>query len=329
MKKLNIAVMGCAGIAQRSMIPAIKAVPEWNLVAVASRSKEKAERFAEQFDCEAVVGYENLLNRSDIDAIYMPLPTGLHHEWITKALKAGKHVLAEKSIAYDYASAVEMVNIAKANSLVLMEDFMFQYHSQHQFVFDLLRKGEIGEIRVFRANFAFPPMPKTNFRYDDDIGGGALLDAAGYTVRAVHFILGDKFEVKAANLYIDSETGTNIYGGAFLDNGKGVSAQIAFGMDHYYQCNYEIWGSKGKITADRAFTPKPDFSPLIIVEKQGERKEHQMPPDNHFSGSIKEFHQAISTGDVEKHHHDVLLQSKTLDDIRRLSGNQNEKISLE
>ena len=315
--------MGCAGIAQRSMIPAIKAIPELNLVAVASRSPEKAESFANQFECEAVVGYENLLNRSDVDAIYMPLPTGLHHEWITKSLKAGKHVLAEKSIAYDYPSAIEMVNIARANNLVLMEDFMFQYHSQHKFVFDLLRKGEIGEIRVFRANFAFPPMPKNNFRYDDRIGGGALLDAAGYTVRAVHFIMGDDFVVKAANLYIDPETGTNIYGGAFLDNGKGVSAQIAFGMDHFYQCNYEIWGSKGKITAERAFTPKPDFSPLIIVEKQSEQKEHQMKPDNHFIGSLKEFYRAISSGKFEKHYQEVLLQSKTLDDIRRFSIKQN------
>ena len=329
MKKLYIAVMGCAAIAERSMIPAIKAVPEWNLVAVASRSTEKAKSFAANFDCEAVVGYENLLNRSDIDAIYMPLPTGLHHEWITKSLRAGKHVLAEKSIAYDYPSAIEMVNIAKANNLVLMEDFMFQYHSQHQFVFDLLQKGEIGDMRVFRANFAFPPMPKNNFRYDNQIGGGALLDAAGYTVRAVHFIMGDDFVVKAANLYIDPETGTNIYGGAFLDNGKGISAQIAFGMDHYYQCNYEIWGSKGKIYADRAFTPKPDYSPLIVVEKQGERKENQMPPDNHFIGSLKEFYRAIITGDIEKHHHDVLLQSKTLDDIRRLSGNEAGKPNLE
>ncbi len=313
--------MGCASIAQRSMIPAISAVPEWRLVAIASRSCEKAENFAGQFNCDAVVGYENLLKRNDVDAIYMPLPTGLHYEWITKSLMAGKHVLAEKSIAADYSSACRMVELARENNLVLMENFMFQYHSQHQFVFDMIRKGEIGEVRVFRANFAFPPMNKSNFRYDDKIGGGALLDAAGYTVRAVHFVMGDDFVVKAANLYHDPELKTNIYGGAFLDNGKGISAQIAFGMDHYYQCNYEIWGSKGKITVDRAFTPKPDYSPLIVLEKQGERHEYQMKPDNHFIGSIKEFHRTIVSGDREKHYHDVVIQSKTLDDIRRLSEN--------
>lgn len=318
MKIVKIAVMGCAAVAQNSMLPAIRMVPEWDLVAVASRTGQKAQQFARQFDCEAVTGYATLLNQQDIDAIYMPLPTGLHHEWIMKCLDAGKHVLAEKSIAYDYASAKQMVELARSKRLVLMEDFMFQYHSQHRFVFEMLRNKEIGDIRVFRASYGFPPLPKNNFRYDDTIGGGALLDAAGYTVRAVHFILGADFVVKAANLFYDRECGTNIYGGAFLSNEKGVSAQLGFGFDHFYQCNYEIWGNKGKITVDRAFTPKPDYSPLIIVEKQGERQEYHMDPDNHFVGSIREFHRAIVEGDQEHHYRQVLLQSRTLEDIRSL-----------
>ena len=320
MKKLNIGIMGCAAIAERSMIPAIKEVDGWNLVAVASRTIGKANSFAKKFNCDAVEGYSNLLDRDDIDAVYMPLPTGLHHQWIIKTLQAGKHVLAEKSIACDYDSAKEMIDIARSKNLVVMEDFMFQYHSQHKFVFDLIEKGEIGEIRIFRANFGFPPLSKSNFRYNNRIGGGALLDAAGYTVRAVQFILGDDFEVKAANLKHDTETGTNIYGGAFLDNGSGISAQIGFGFDHYYQANYEIWGSKGKIIVDRAFTPKPDYSPTVIVEKQNDRQVYQMKPDNHFMGSIKEFKRAIIELDTDNHYRQVLAQSKALDDIRKLSA---------
>lgn len=319
MRVMKIAVMGCAAVAWNSMLPAIRTVPEWDLVAVASRTGQKAQQFARQFDCEAVTGYEYLLNRQDIDAIYMPLPTGLHHEWIMKCLDAGKHVLAEKSIACDYASAEKMVGLARLKNLVLMEDFMFQYHSQHRFVLEMLRNKEIGDIRVFRSSFGFPPLPRDNFRYDDKIGGGALFDTAGYTVRAVHFILGNDFVVKAANLFYDRECGTNIFGGAYLVNEKGASAQLAFGFDHFYQCNYVIWGSKGKITVDRAFTPKPDYSPLIIVEKQGERQEYKMDCDNHFVGSIREFHRAITEGDGEKHYCQVLLQSKTLEDIRSLS----------
>jgi predicted dehydrogenase len=319
MTKLNIGVMGCASIARNLMIPAILKSDSWNLVAVSSRTSEKARQFATEFGCEAITGYENLLARRDIDAVYMPLPTGLHEEWITKTLEAGKHVLAEKSIAPDFQSAKKMVAVAKEKGLVLMEDFMFQYHSQHRFVFDLIEKGEVGEIRIVRANFGFPPLPKNNFRYDDKIGGGALLDAAGYTIRAIQFILGNDYKVKAANLYHDPETGTNIYGGAFLENGSGVSGQIGFGFDHFYQSNYEVWGSKGKIIVHWAFTPKPNISPSVTLEKQGEKRTWQLPPDNHFIGSINEFHRAISEKDQEKHYQQVLAQSKAIDDIRRLS----------
>jgi dTDP-3,4-didehydro-2,6-dideoxy-alpha-D-glucose 3-reductase len=318
-KILRIGVMGCAAVARNSMLPAINMVPQWNLVAVASREKPKAEELANQFGCEAVTGYENLLSRQDIDAIYMPLPTGLHHEWIMKTLGSGKHVLAEKSIAYDFKSAQQMTAMADSKRLVLMENFMFQYHSQHQFVFEMLKKKEIGDIRVFRASFGFPPLPEDNFRYNEKVGGGALLDAAGYTVRAAHFILGESLQVKASTLFYDPRLGTNIYGGAFLSNEKGVSAQLGFGFDHLYQCSYEIWGSRGKITVDRAFTPKPDYSPLIIVEKPGTRQEQQMKPDNHFIGSIKEFYRAIVEDDRESHYQRVLLQSRALDNIRSLS----------
>ncbi|HHN47659.1 MAG TPA: Gfo/Idh/MocA family oxidoreductase [Bacteroidales bacterium] len=320
MQKLNIGVMGCASIAERSMIPAIKAVHGLNLVAVASRSIEKAKMFAAKFNCEPIEGYTQLLERSDIDAVYMPLPTGLHHEWIIKSLKANKHVLAEKSIAANYASAMQMVELAKNKRLLLMENYMFQYHSQHQFVFDLLKKQEIGDLRIFRADFAFPPLPENNFRYDDEVGGGALMDCAGYTVRAVHFIMGDAFKVRAANLFFDHKSGTNIYGSAFLDHGNGVSAQLGFGMDNFYKCSYEIWGSKGMITAHRAYTPRPDYSPLVTVEKQGEKHEFQLKPDNHFIGSVKEFLRALSARDFSKHYHEILLQSKTLEDVRTLSA---------
>jgi predicted dehydrogenase len=320
MTKLNIGVMGCASIARSMMIPAILKSDRWNLVAVSSRTSEKAQQFAAAFGCEAITGYENLLTRKDIDAVYMPLPTGLHEEWITKTLKSGKHVLAEKSIAPDFRSAKKMVAIAKEKGLVLMEDFMFQYHSQHRFVFYLIGKGEVGEIRIVRANFGFPPLPKNNFRYDDKIGGGALLDAAGYTIRAIQFILGNDFEVKATNLKHDPETGTNIYGGAFMENGNGISGQIGFGFDHFYQSNYEVWGSKGKITVHWAFTPKPNVSPSVTLETQGEKRTWQLPPDNHFIGSINEFHRAITEKDQEKHYLQILAQSKAIDDIRRLSS---------
>jgi len=322
--RVRIGVLGCAGIAVKSVIPAIKMlVAEFELVALASRSREKAESLARQFDCKPLVGYEQLVASEDVDALYIPLPTGLHKEWVNRALQAGKHVYAEKSIAVCCADAEEMVSSARERDLALMEGFMFQYHRQHQIVFDLLRAGAIGEPRHFFSSFGFPPLAADNFRYDEQIGGGALLDAAGYTVRAVHFVLGPDFRVKGATLYNDPATGTSTYGSAFLTNSRGIGASVAFGFDNYYQCRYEVWGTKGKLIADRAFTPGPDFTPKIIVETARGTDIMESPADNHFVSALREFHRTIfNKADKKRHYSDIVLQSESIDLIRTLSASQ-------
>lgn len=320
MTKIRIGVMGCASIAQRLMIPAILQLPDkYELVGIASRSQEKAETLARQFGCEPIIGYDTLVDRTDVDAIYMPLPTGLHQEWIAKALQVGKHVYAEKSIAMNFAEAQRMVDMAKQNQVALMEGYMFQYHRQHRIVKELLRKGEIGDIRSIRASFGFPPFRDAdNFRYDNAVGGGALKDACGYVLRAVNFLCGNVFDVKASNVYYN-ENGTSIYGSAFL-SANHVSAEISFGFDNFYQCNYEIWGSTGKISCLRAFTPKPNEHTHIVVEKQNDKRTIECEPYNHFVGAMEEFyHLCAGSGDRERHYADILYQSEGLDKIELLS----------
>jgi len=316
MSKLRIGVLGCANIAKRSVIPAMLTIDGLELVAVSSRTQDKANEYAELFNCEAVVGYQNLLDREDIDVVYMPLPTGMHEEWVMKALEAGKHVHIEKSLAMDYDSAVRMVDMARDKNLLIMENFMFLYHGQHQFVKDLITKGEIGELRCFRSSFGFPPLQEGNFRYDKALGGGALLDAAAYTVRASQLFLGNDLWVEAATLN-NNGSEVDLYGGAYLKAENGSFAEVAFGFDNFYQCNYEIWGSTGKITAHRSFTPGADYKPIIIVEKQGEVEEHEVAAENHFVNILNEFVNTVNSGQYESKYEEVLNQARLLHGIRK------------
>lgn len=320
MAKLRIGVMGCASIAQRSVIPAVLLCDELKLIAVASRTEERAKEFAASFGCDSVVGYDKLLERADIDAIYMPLPTGLHEEWVTKSLQAGKHVLVEKSLAMDHSSGRRMVDLARASNLLLMENFMFLYHSQHEFVRDLVAAGEIGELRSFRSSFGFPPLPINNFRYNKALGGGALLDAAAYTIRASQLFLGEDLVVKAANLISPDGQEVDIYGGAYLSNAAGAFAEVSFGFDNYYQCNYELWGSKGKIIAQRAFTPGPDFRPTITLEQQSQQFNHEVHADNHFVNILKEFARCVREAAFGDKYKEVENQSKLLSQVRELAS---------
>ncbi|MDO6434157.1 Gfo/Idh/MocA family oxidoreductase [Flavitalea sp. BT771] len=317
MRKISIAVMGCASIAKRLMIPAIQGLPEYfELAAIGSRTSGKAEEFSKAFGVEGIVGYENLLKRQDIEAIYMPLPTGLHEEWITRCLEAGKHLLVEKSFAMDLGSAMRLIEMAKERELTLMENFMFRHHSQHNFTWEMLREKKLGEIRVFRSQFGFPPLDKDNFRYDKAAGGGALLDAGAYTVKASQWFLGQGLEVISATLYLDPVTGVDIFGNVSLISRDNIVAQLSFGFDNFYQCNYEFWGSRGRLLAERAFTPKPAERPKILLEQQGERIVQELEPDNHFMNILKELHRSVAERDGSRHLEDILDQSRILTAIQ-------------
>lgn len=324
---VRIGVMGCANIAKRSMIPAIKCLDNmFELVAIASRDYSTALVFAEEFNCEAVEGYAELLLREDIDAVYIPLPTGLHLEWIRKALEHGKHVYSEKSFALTYKDSEYLVNLAQSRGLALMEGYMFLYHHQQDKVRQLLNDGVVGKVRHFSGAFGFPPLPDDNFRYDASVGGGVLMDAAGYPLRAAYAILGDDITVKAATMFYDSCVGTEIWGSAFLSDNDGVGVSIAFGFDNFYQCRYEIWGVKGKISVDRAYTAGPGFSPSIVIERSEDRQVINIEPDNHFEKSMSEFYRVINNQSChKKHYKQILIQSNGLEKIRELALLEKEK----
>jgi NDP-hexose-3-ketoreductase len=315
MNKLRIGVLGAANIARRSVIPAIKSIPDFELVAIASRTKLKAEEFATEFNCEAIEGYQNLIDRKDIDVIYMPLPTGLHEEWVIKALEAGKHIHIEKSLAMNYESAQKMVDFARKKGLLIMENFMFIYHQQHQFVKGLIDQGEIGELRCFRSSFGFPPLDTTNFRYNKALGGGALLDAAAYTIRASQLFLGNDITVEAATLNT-MDTAVDLYGGAYLKASNGMFSEVAFGFDNFYQCNYELWGSKGKIIVQRAFTPGVEFKPTVSLEQQGDVIHYEIGAENHFVSILNEFKRCVIENDFESKYDEILNQSRLLQELK-------------
>ncbi len=315
---MNWGILGCASIAKNEVIPAIKSVQGSKLIAVASRDLKKAMEFAQIFDCTAIDSYETLLKRDDIDAVYIPLPTGMHFEWAVKALENNKHVLVEKSATTSLEEAEKLIQLAQRKNLAIIENFQFQHHSQHQSVAELISNGEIGEIRCFRSSFGFPPFAtENNIRYSKHLGGGALLDAGAYVLKASSFMLGDGFEVASAYLSPHKEYNVDWFGGAFLVNKtKGYFSEVAFGFDNFYQCNYEIWGSRGKITSTRAFTAKANFSPSIILEKHGYLEEIKLPTDNAFQNMISYFESIVKTNSFSKEWKAVLTQAKLIEQVR-------------
>lgn len=293
---VRLGVLGCASIAARKTLPALAGRTDLRLAAVASRDAAKARRFGETFGGEPVCGYEALLARTDVDAVYVPLPAALHAEWIERALRAGKHVLAEKPLATRCEDAHRLVALARERGLVLAENFMFLLHPVHREVARLVSDGLIGQPRVFTAEFAIPALPDDDIRYAADVGGGALADVGGYPLRAATLLLGDDVEVCGAVLHHSTRRGVDVGGSVLLSTPAGVSAHLTFGMEHDYRCRYEIWGSAGRIGLDRAFTPPADHRPVLRIERAGTVTERAVPAYDQFAGVLESFAASVRTG---------------------------------
>jgi NDP-hexose-3-ketoreductase len=320
MIQLRVGILGCANIAVRSLAPAFQEHKSFDLIAFAGRDIKKTTETSKLFNCEPLFSYQDIIDRTDIDLVYIPLPNAIHYEWVIKALKSGKHVLCEKSLGCNYEEVKSMVFEARKSDRLLIENFQFRFHSQHKFVKNLINEGEIGEIRCFRSSFGFPPFSSTeNIRYNKELGGGALLDAGAYTIKATQFMMGDGFEVKAASLNTLQEIDVDIYGGIFMENSKGQFSELSFGFDNYYQCNYEIWGSKGKITVTRAFTASQGFEPTVIIEKQGINDSICLPADDHFSNLLTHIADCVFLNNFEDENLQNLQQAHNIEQVKNLS----------
>lgn len=316
-RPVRLGVLGCADIALRRVLPTVARLPQFTLTAVGSRTQDRAREAAEQWGGQPVAGYGALLERPDVDAVYIPLPTGLHAEWVGRALRAGKHVFAEKPLTHDADLTAELVGLARSSGLVLRENFMFVHHAQQRRVLEMIGDGSIGEVRSFSAAFAIPPRDPGDIRYDAALGGGALLDVGAYPVRAALHFLGPELTVAGARLRTDLKAGgVDVAGAALLTTPEGVGAHLTFGFEHFYTSRYELLGSAGRITVDRAFTPLPDHRPLIRWERPDGVHELRLDPDDQCANTLLEFAAAVR-GDSPHTDGSLVAQARLLDGVRR------------
>lgn len=288
----------------------ITKVPDESIKEQQEREKNKAQSFIDAYGGKMYKGYQSLIEAEDIDAIYLPLPPALHYKWAKKALQNGKHVFVEKPSTTRLADTEDLIKLAGEKELALHENYMFIYHNQLDAIDDAVKSGEIGEVRLYRISFGFPLRDKNDFRYNKSLGGGALLDAGGYTLKYANHLLGDTAKVVAAHVNYLPEFEVEMYGTATMVNEKGVTAQLAFGMDNDYKCDLEIWGSKGTITSCRILTAPQGFVPTYTIKKNQIFETRELPADDAFLKSILKFVDCINNSQIRKENYQIIYKQE-------------------
>jgi len=250
---LRLGILSCANIAKQ-FVRDVLGSPAVNIDAVASREFTKAKEFANQFGIARTMrSYEAMVEDTQIDAIYIPLPNSMHAEWAIKALQAGKHVLCEKPLALSLAEARSMFNAARTNEVMLLESYPYWFQPQTADLMNYLSATDgtgIGQVRSIQVSFGYTVTnPETNIRMKPELGGGALLDAGSYALSLIRLVMesAPKEVIAHANWSI---SGVDMSMMASLLYADGRRAQMSCAMDGANHRRATIVGSHGIIETE-------------------------------------------------------------------------------
>ncbi|MFB9758717.1 Gfo/Idh/MocA family protein [Ectobacillus funiculus] len=298
--KVRWGILSTAHVAQDELLPAFTDASNTEVVAIAS-SNNKVYEIASKFKIPKIYGtYEELLDDSDIDAVYIPLPNALHSTWVKKAAEKGKHVLCEKPAALTVIEAKEMIEVCKKNSVMFMEGYMYQFHPQHKRVKEIIASGEIGEVKIMRASLSFFLEDQIgNIRMNQKLGGGSIYDVGCYCIHSIRNILNTEPKRVFASAQNDISNQVDISVTGIIELENGIIAEFDAAMDRTRVGQYEIIGTKGTIQAPRAFIPQNGHAHIVIVDEAGNYRVENLYGQQ-YTLEVEYFSQIILEGKMQE-----------------------------
>jgi predicted dehydrogenase len=298
-----------------SILAAAAASDRVEVVAVASRDADRSQAYARARGLARAHGsYEALLEDADVDAIYVPLPNGLHHEWTLRALRAGKHVLCEKPYTRRPAEVEEAFGLAERSGLVLMEAFMYRHHPQTAIVAELVGGGVIGRLRSIRATFTFRLEREDDARLKPELDGGSLMDVGCYCVSGSRLLAGEP--VRALGEQVTGETGVDLafHGTLVFDDEVVAQIDSSFALPRFQRL--EAFGEDGSLHVDAPW--RPDWGGAVLRRRGEEVVRVEIPSADMFRLEIENLADAVA-GDAPPHlgRVDALGQARALEALTR------------
>ena len=259
MKKLNWGILSTAKIGIEKVIPAMQQGKLSEIVAIASRTHESAREAAKNLKIPKAYGsYQDLLDDTSIDAVYIPLPNHMHVPWTIKALAANKHVLCEKPIALTATEAKELLKeTEKFPHLKVMEAFMYRHHPQWIRALELINGGGIGMVKTVHSFFSYYNDDPENIRNMVDIGGGGLMDIGCYCISLARLIFDEEPQRVFGKIEYDPGFETDRICSGILDFVQGTSTFTCSTQLVPYQ-RVNVFGTKGRIEIEIPFNAPPD-----------------------------------------------------------------------
>jgi predicted dehydrogenase len=318
---VRIGILGAARIAPLALINPARGNAEVVVAAVAARDLSRAQAFASKHGIARVHNsYAALIADPDLEAVYNPLPNGLHGRWTRAALTAGKHVLCEKPFTANAAEAREIAELAAKSDRVVMEAFHYRYHPLTLRVEQIIASGELGQLERVEATCCFPLPKFSDIRYDYSLAGGATMDAGCYAVHMVRAFGGSTPEVVSAQARLRDPR---------VD--RAMAAELRFASGHTGRVRCSMWsttllqlsamviGDRGELRVLNPLTPHL-FHRLSIRSADGKRVE-RFPRRATYAYQLDAFTAAMLRGKpVKTTPEDAVENMTVIDAIYRAAG---------
>ena len=296
-----------------------------DVIGVGSRERARAEAYARERGLErAYGGLDELLADSDVDAVYVALPNALHVEWAIRALEAGKHVLSEKPLTRDPREAGRAFDAAERTGRILMEGFMYRHHPQTKRLAQLVRDGELGELRLVRSHFSFMLDRPRDVRWDSELGGGSLLDLGCYCTNLMRTLAGEPERVYAEQ--ITAPSGVDVRFAATLRFARGVLGHFDCAFDLPRRIGFEAVGSEGSATMLQPFA---EDEVTLEVRRGDELVSSETETANRYGLEVDNFARAIA-GDEPPllDRRDSIGQARALDALLRSAESAGTAVTV-
>jgi predicted dehydrogenase len=295
---LKIGVLGAANIAPGALIKPARRTGRAEVVSVASRDIDRARAFAQKHKIPRVAdSYEALLADPELDAIYNPLPNGLHGHWTIASLDAGKHVLCEKPFTANADEARHVAEAAAAAShagLVVMEAFHYQYHPLTRRLVEIVQSGELGVIKEIEISFSAPLIKPHDIRYQLDLAGGAMMDMGCYPISLLRLLAaGPRVTSASAKL---SSPGVDRAMDARFSLPEGGTARVRCSMfsSSVIRMHAEVVGSEGTLKVFNPFAPQ--YGHRVRVETASGTRREKFSRRATYDYQLEAFAAAVEDG---------------------------------
>lgn len=256
---MRFGILGTGRITRR-LVADLQSTDCVKVTAIASRTANRARWHADQYGIEASVeGYEPLLRRDDVDAVYIALPPSLHHQWSIRAAEMGKHLLCEKPLALDSVQAESIDAAGHRHGVRWLDATAWLHHPRTDSFAEVIRGGDLGELGHISAAVSFyRPFQSSDHRLDAALGGGCLLDLGWYAVGLVRFAAGRLPQAVYADAIVHDGVAHRVNGMIWFD--QQLTASVSCGYDTATRKWFEVAGSAASLICDdftRPWTDRP------------------------------------------------------------------------